>query len=281
MPPTVVLGNNDGFVSLPKKSYITVGFTDNTIVDGPNQDDLFIEELGGSGEFANVFVSADGKNFVFLGKAQDDGLTSFDLANIGFKEPVVAVKIVGLDNKGASPGFDVRSIKALLGSVGKANKDIPFVAKHAKKREEVVEVKPKPKKEAKREEVVETVIEKKDSVTTLTKPNLEFSNIQFDFDKYLITTDGQTELDRLITTLKSNSELKVSLSGHTDNWGADTYNQTLSQNRVWAVYMYILNNGIEKKRVKIEAFGEKNPLNNNQTPESRALNRRVEIKILN
>ncbi len=118
MRPQDVLGNNDHFVSLPKGSYITVGFTDNTIIDAPNQDDLFIEEVGRAGDQAAVWVSANAKDYVYLGRAKDDKVTSFDLADIGFKEPVVAVKILGLDNRGASPGFDLVSIRALRGSVG-------------------------------------------------------------------------------------------------------------------------------------------------------------------
>ncbi|OJJ15690.1 hypothetical protein BKI52_38050 [marine bacterium AO1-C] len=118
MRPSAVLGNNDQFVSLPKGSFITVGFTDNTIIDAPNQDDLFIEEVGRAGDQAAVWVSANGKDFTYLGRAKDDKVTSFDLADIGFKKPVVAVKILGLDTRGASPGFDLVSVRALRGSVG-------------------------------------------------------------------------------------------------------------------------------------------------------------------
>ena len=118
MRPSAVLGNNDQFVSLPKGSYIIVGFTDNTIIDAPNQDDLFIEEVGRAGDQAAVWVSANAKDYVYLGRAKDDKVTSFDLADIGFKKPVIAVKILGLDTRGASPGFDLVSVRALRGSVG-------------------------------------------------------------------------------------------------------------------------------------------------------------------
>jgi hypothetical protein len=55
---------------------------------------------------------------VRLGIAKDDGVTSFDLSDIGFTEPVVAVKIIGIDNKGGSPGFDLVSVRALEGAIG-------------------------------------------------------------------------------------------------------------------------------------------------------------------
>ena len=77
------------------------------------------DSSGGAGEVADVYISADGANFVLLGMAfQDNGRTGFDLAIIGFTEPVVAVKIVGRDNKGGSPGFDVYSVEILPSSVG-------------------------------------------------------------------------------------------------------------------------------------------------------------------
>lgn len=274
VPPTVVLGNTEGFLSLPKNSYVVVGFTDNTIIDGPNQDDLFIEELGGSGEFADVFVSADGKKFVFLGKAQDNGLTSFDLADIGFKEPVVAVKIVGLDNKGASPGFDVKSIKALLGSIGQASTKVNLTSMNPEVKEpkkEIVEVKKEPEI---KKEVVEIKKEPK-----IIKKNFKFENVYFAYNQHIITSNAQVELDKLVKTLEENPEIKINLAGHTDNWGTDSKNQTLSENRVKSVIIYLMEKGISEDRIQKNAFGEKKPITTNQTVKGRASNRRVEISI--
>lgn len=117
---SVVLGPDGAvadFLSLPTGSFVTVGFTDETVVDGIGND-IFIGEVGASGERANVFVSSDLINFVFLGVALDSGSTAFDLFSIGFASPVRAVKIVGLDNFGGSPGFDVGFIQVLPGSIG-------------------------------------------------------------------------------------------------------------------------------------------------------------------
>ena len=116
----VVLGDDPGenvdFLSLPTDSFVTVGFTDEVIIDGEG-DDLFIQEIGGNGETAEIFVSSDSENFVSIGIASDDSVTSFDLADIGFTEPVEAVKIVGLDSLGGSPGFDVVNVQGLTGSI--------------------------------------------------------------------------------------------------------------------------------------------------------------------
>lgn len=116
LSPDVVLGSElaPGLdaLSLPTGSFVTVGFTNAQITDGPSFD-ILIGESGAAGDRADVFVSADGVNFSFLGTAQDDVITAFDLASIGFTQPVTAVKIVGLDNQGASPGFDVANVRAL------------------------------------------------------------------------------------------------------------------------------------------------------------------------
>lgn len=126
----VVLGDDPGptgfpdFLSLPIGSFVTVGFRDETVIDGLGND-IFIREVGANGERAEVFVSSDLINFVLLGIAKDDVTTSFDLASIGFTNAVQAVKIVGLDNFGGSPGFDVMSIQVLPGSIGPPPPAVP------------------------------------------------------------------------------------------------------------------------------------------------------------
>jgi hypothetical protein len=50
--------------------------------------------------------------------AGSEAFLAFDLASIGFTDPVVAIRIVGLDNGGGSPGFDVVNVQVLPGSVG-------------------------------------------------------------------------------------------------------------------------------------------------------------------
>ena len=120
----VVLGDDPGypgayadFLSLPTGSYVTVGFTDETIIDGPGND-IFISEVGPNGESADVYISSDLISFVFLGTAYDDITTSFDIASIGFTGTVQALTIVGNDAFGGSPGFDVINIEVLPGSIG-------------------------------------------------------------------------------------------------------------------------------------------------------------------
>lgn len=114
----VLFGNEEAFVSLPTDSFITVGFAQQTIFDGPGND-IIINEAGSRSEFANVFVSSDLENFSFLGTAGPTS-SAFDLSTIGFTQPVRAIQIVGLDNidsflndsgGGRSRGFDLLNVE--------------------------------------------------------------------------------------------------------------------------------------------------------------------------
>ncbi len=117
----VILDNNPiDSLSLPTGSFVTVGFLDEVIIDGSGND-LSVREVGPGGESAQVFISSllskDMSDFTFLGIAQDAITTSFDLGTIGFTDPVRSVKIVGLDNLGGSPGFDLVDVQGLPGSI--------------------------------------------------------------------------------------------------------------------------------------------------------------------
>ncbi|NEP54578.1 MAG: hypothetical protein F6K65_39625 [Moorea sp. SIO3C2] len=113
----VVLGNDPSTaLSLPTGSSVTVSFEDEVIVNGPG-DDIFIGETGAASEKAEVYVSSDFTTFSLLGIADGGITTRLDLETIDFNEPVRSVKIVGLDNRGGSPGFDVASVQGLPDSI--------------------------------------------------------------------------------------------------------------------------------------------------------------------
>ncbi|MEA5620583.1 DUF4114 domain-containing protein [Cronbergia sp. UHCC 0137] len=123
-PPSPVVSSNPevDWLALPEGSYVTVGFTDERVIDGPG-DDIFIRSFGledSANELADVYVSANGVDFEFLGTVNEMGLVSLDLATIGFTEPVTAVRVVGLDNRGSSPGFDLIGVEVLPDSIQSA-----------------------------------------------------------------------------------------------------------------------------------------------------------------
>ena len=113
--------DQEDFLSLPTGSYVVVGFSQGSVLDGPG-DDLLIQELGPGGETAEVLVNDENFSgpFFSIGIANDQTTTSFDLGAAGYDKPVKWVKIVGLDSLGASPGFDVVNVQGMVGSVNLA-----------------------------------------------------------------------------------------------------------------------------------------------------------------
>ena len=79
--------------------------------------------------------------------------------------------------------------------------------------------------------------------------------------------------------LNQNKDLKVNLTGHTDEIGSEEYNLKLSENRAAIAASYLEKQGIAKSRITINAEGEKNPISDNSSEHERAKNRRLEISL--
>jgi outer membrane protein OmpA-like peptidoglycan-associated protein len=106
-------------------------------------------------------------------------------------------------------------------------------------------------------------------------------NIYYDYDKATFKTESYPELNKLEAVLRQNQNVKVEISGHTDAYGRWDYNRTLSQKRAEAVKDYLLKKGIDARRIKAIGYGESKPIaSNDDEEEGRALNRRVEFKVL-
>lgn len=106
-------------------------------------------------------------------------------------------------------------------------------------------------------------------------------NVFFDFGKYKLRKESYSELNRIVKLLNSNPNMKIEVSGHTDNVGGISFNDLLSFNRANAVTHYLLGKSkIESDRIVSAHYGEQNPVADNTTAKGRQLNRRVEFKIL-
>jgi len=106
-----------------------------------------------------------------------------------------------------------------------------------------------------------------------------FKNVYFDTDKSNIKASEEQKLKDLIETLKSNSSAKVVLRAYTDDVASDEYNKILASKRAASVKKYLVNNGIKASRVVTNAYGKINFVESNDTPEGKALNRRVEFDV--
>ncbi|MCX6334115.1 MAG: OmpA family protein [Bacteroidia bacterium] len=106
------------------------------------------------------------------------------------------------------------------------------------------------------------------------------NNILFETGKAVLTSGSYTELDRLYNILVDNPLMKIEISGHTDNTGSATLNNTLSTSRAKAVVDYLVHKGVEVTRLAYKGYGPLQPIADNATPDGRKMNRRVEFKIL-
>lgn len=109
---------------------------------------------------------------------------------------------------------------------------------------------------------------------------IKLNNIFFEQSKAVLLENSYPEIERLVSILKENPTVEIELRGHTDNQGIARLNLALSQDRVDKVKSFLVDKGISAKRIVTKAFGGTKPIASNLSVETRALNRRVEIKIL-
>ena len=110
------------------------------------------------------------------------------------------------------------------------------------------------------------------------KPNLY--GVNFKFDKYNLSPESYPILDHAVQTLNKYPDMGILITGHTDNYGTNQYNDKLSENRVNTVYDYLVSKGINPDRIEKSWYGEDKPIRDNNSDINRAFNRRVEIKVL-
>ncbi len=109
---------------------------------------------------------------------------------------------------------------------------------------------------------------------------IEFHNITFETNSAELNESSYKELDRLVQLMKENPGIIVEISAHTDDVGSEQYNMKLSLRRAQAVVNYLKQKGIPQSRMVAQGYGESRPLVPNDSPEHRAMNRRVELRIL-
>jgi outer membrane protein OmpA-like peptidoglycan-associated protein len=101
--------------------------------------------------------------------------------------------------------------------------------------------------------------------------------INFETGKSEISSESQKIIDNIVTMLKENPALKISIEGHTDNIGTAVSNKTLSENRAKAVMNALISKGISPSRLTSKGWGQEKPVADNSTDAGKAKNRRVEI----
>lgn len=106
------------------------------------------------------------------------------------------------------------------------------------------------------------------------------SNITFATDQSYISSGFNDTLNAIANVMNKYEKTYLSVEGHTDSTGKDSYNMTLSQQRAQSVKGYLVNQQILAGRISTRGYGETRPIASNDSANGRAQNRRVEIQIV-
>jgi outer membrane protein OmpA-like peptidoglycan-associated protein len=119
---------------------------------------------------------------------------------------------------------------------------------------------------------------------------VELANVFFDFGKSTLRPESSIELDKLYNFLNKNSAIKIEIAGHTDTRGDAKENQLLSEQRAKSVYNYLIQKGIDQKRLTFKGYGETKPKisdseiaklsSENEKDKAHQSNRRTEYRII-
>lgn len=107
-----------------------------------------------------------------------------------------------------------------------------------------------------------------------------FNNLNFASGSAVIDASSGLEVDNVSAIMKAYEDVVVKIEGYTDSQGNADSNVTLSQQRAEAVRTRLLASGIAESRITTQGFGAANPVADNETPEGRAQNRRIEVVVV-
>lgn len=105
-------------------------------------------------------------------------------------------------------------------------------------------------------------------------------NVFFDSGSHELLPESLPELNSLVAVLEQNPHIKIRFLGHTDNVGTFDFNQQLSEERARRVMEYVISQGIDSSRLDYRGYSYSRPIEDNETEEGRAANRRTEVVIM-
>ncbi|MEM7273645.1 MAG: OmpA family protein [Actinomycetota bacterium] len=109
---------------------------------------------------------------------------------------------------------------------------------------------------------------------------LDLAPITFATGSARLTDEGLAAVDRVVVFLNQESDVRVEIGGHTDSDGTFAENLVLSSRRAEAVRAYLVDAGIDQRRLEARGYGETSPAVSNDSAEAKAENRRIEFTIL-
>jgi peptidoglycan-associated lipoprotein len=119
------------------------------------------------------------------------------------------------------------------------------------------------------------VTKKVETVAVPAKELYELADIRFDFDKFNLKDEARVTLKKHAEWLNKNKDIMIVVEGHCDERGTAEYNLALGERRANAAAKFLVDMGIDAKRIKTLSYGEELPLDKGHNEEAWAKNRRA------
>jgi len=113
------------------------------------------------------------------------------------------------------------------------------------------------------------------------KGTVDLYGIHFNSGKDQFKPSSLSTLQAVREVIKGAPNKVFEISGHTDSDGSDDYNQNLSERRAKTVIKWLVDHGVKPDQLKAKGYGESNPVVSNNSEAGKALNRRVQLKVIN
>jgi len=109
---------------------------------------------------------------------------------------------------------------------------------------------------------------------------LQLPLLHFAFGSTRLTPESEPQLREIVEALRNRPEVRIELAGHADSVGPKSLNQRLSLQRARTVANRLVAAGIDGTRLQTSGHGDRRPLVDNHTRKGRAMNRRVELILI-
>ncbi len=121
------------------------------------------------------------------------------------------------------------------------------------------------------------VVQAEKKIEFVKERSLIIEGVNFHVDKADLTDGAKLILDEVVKTLNEFPEVTLDIQGHTDSDASDAYNMDLSRRRSISVKNYLTEHGIAASRLTTSWYGERKPIDTNETDAGKARNRRIEF----
>ena len=110
---------------------------------------------------------------------------------------------------------------------------------------------------------------------------VELKGVNFKAGSAELEPESIEILDAAVAGIKKNPQARIEIQGHTSSEGDDQFNQTLSEQRAYTVFLYMVDKGIDRGRLSASGYGSSQPKASNSTEAGRKKNRRIALRVFN